>query len=96
MSTKTSPRLNPSDTYIDSAVQALAALVLAMERTSDGRAAANYRAAIRRHGQALAARGGLEAMQTVLERVGDLSPAHAAARRAVIVSTWAGHGSRVR
>ncbi|GJE14246.1 hypothetical protein FOHLNKBM_5319 [Methylobacterium longum] len=82
------PNLNGEGPVDEAAVGALVTLVLAIERTPTGPYAAGYRASIRRHGQALADKGGSEMMQAVLRQVAQLSPVRADARRAIIVSAW--------
>jgi hypothetical protein len=82
------PNPDWEDPAVDAAVGALVSLVLAIERTPSSPKATGYRASIRRHGRALADKGGSEMMQAVLEQVAQLSPVRADARRAIIVSAW--------
>ena len=88
MRSKDAPRVRPSVSEIDAAVGTLAALVLAIERTPSAPRASDHRTAIRRHGRALAASGGSDMMQVVLQKIGELSPAYADARRAIIAAEW--------
>lgn len=96
MPLKETPRIRPDLSEVDAAVGALAALVLAIERTPSAPEASHYRTAIRRHGRALASSGGSDMMRTVLRKVGELSPAYADARRAIIATEWARTSASMR
>jgi hypothetical protein len=87
-------RLNLSE--VDAAVGALAVLVLAIERTPSAPEADHHRTAIRRHGRALATSGGSDMLRTVLRKIGELSPAYADARRAIIAAEWARTTASIR
>ena len=78
----------PGISEVDAAVGTLTALVLAIERMPTAPTAVDYRTAIRRHGRTLAALGGPNMMQAVLRQIGELSPAYADARRAIISEEW--------
>lgn len=78
------PHIRPDLSEIDATVGAPAVLDLAIERTPSAAKADHHRTAIRRHGRALAASGGSDMMCTVLRKIGELSPAYADARRAII------------
>ena len=90
------PRVRLGISEVDAAVGTLAALVLAIERTPSAAKAVGHRTAIRRHGRALAALGGVDMMQAVLQQVGELSPAYADARRAIIAAEWARSNASIR
>ena len=96
MPLKRTSLVRPGISEIDAAVGALAALVLAIERTPSAPSAADHRTAIRRHGLALAASGGSEMMRTVLRRIGELSPTYADVRRAIIAAEWARTTASIR
>lgn len=93
---KETPHIQPDLSEVDAAVGALAVLVLAIERTPSAAKADHHRTAIRRYGRALAASGGTDTMRTVLRKVGELSPAYADARQAIIAAEWARTSASIR
>lgn len=90
------PRIRLGLSEVDAAVGTVAALVLAIERTPSASSASDHRTAIRRHGRALAASGGSDMMRTVLQKIGELSPAYADARKAIIAAEWARSSASIR
>lgn len=82
-------RARPGISEVDATIGTLTALVLAIERMPSAPRAVDHRTAIRRHGRTLAALGGPDMMRAVLRQIGELSPAYADARRAIISKEWA-------
>ncbi|MCJ2055116.1 hypothetical protein MKL09_00930 [Methylobacterium sp. J-048] len=96
MPLKTTPRVRPGISEVDAAVGTLTALVLAIERTPSAPKAVDHRSAIRRQGRVLAALGGPDMMEAGLQKIAELSPAYAEARRAIIAAEWARTSASIR
>lgn len=94
-SRRTSPTQR-SVSEVDAAIGTLTALVLAIERMPSAPSATDHRTAILRLGRTLAALGGRDMRRAVLQQIGELSPAHAKARRAIITGEWARTSAPIR
>ena len=83
--------LKPTWREVAPIVSALATILEAVETgPKAGPAMRAHRSALRRQGQAAAALGGSEAMEAVLHQVGEVDPARADQRLALIREAWTG------
>lgn len=84
-----SPYVPPPPSSVDPAVEALTAMLAAMERPDAGSAAVNaYHTAIRRKGVEIAAELGVEALNDAYAAIRHQAPDRSGRREAVLNSAW--------